>query len=119
MARARLAAVSAVGALTRLAGGRRPADAYQGPGQRRAESASAASIRQHDVEHLLSVARLLDVGDLAAAAVGDAQLGDLIVRDGVLGRDVLRADDAGDVDVADLEVDPDLLPAGDHQIAVR
>src|SRR3954454_15564847 len=119
MARPRPAAMSAVSTLTRLVGGRPPADPYHGPGQRCAEGAIAASVRQHDVEHLLSVARLLDVGDLAAAAVGNAQLGDLVVRDGVLGRDVLRTDDAGDVDVADLEVDPDLLPAVDHQVAVR
>jgi hypothetical protein len=33
--------------------------------------------RQQDVGHLLAVARLLEVGDLAAAAIGDAGLRDL------------------------------------------
>ena len=33
--------------------------------------------RQQHVEHLLAVTRLLHVGDLAAAAIGDARLRDL------------------------------------------
>ena len=33
--------------------------------------------RQQHVHHLLTVARLLDVGELAAAAIGDAGLRDL------------------------------------------
>jgi hypothetical protein len=33
--------------------------------------------RQQDVGYLLAVARLLEVGDLAAAAIGDAGLRDL------------------------------------------
>ena len=37
----------------------------------------AGSERPDGVEELLTVARLLHVGDLAAAAIGDAGLGDL------------------------------------------
>ena len=70
------------------------------------------------VGDLLAVARLLYVGDLAAAAVGHAGLGNLAERDGVVVADVLGADDAGDDEVADFEVDAHLLPALDHQIAV-
>src|SRR6185295_19958391 len=64
--------------------------------------------RQQHVEHLLAVARLLDVGDLAAAAIGDARLGDLGGFDGVVALDVLRANDAGDDELAHFEVDADL-----------
>jgi hypothetical protein len=39
--------------------------------------------------------RGLQVAERAAAAVGDAHLGDAFVRDRVVGLDVLLADDAG------------------------
>src|SRR5215470_12769248 len=42
-------------------------------------------VRPDHIEDLLAIARLLDVGDLAAAAVGDAGLGDLVVCDAVGG----------------------------------
>ena len=77
------------------------------------------SERQEDVHHLLAVARLLHVRDLAAAAIGDAGLGDLRRIDRVVGLDVLGPDDAGDDQFADLEIDADLLLALDHEIAVR
>ena len=75
--------------------------------------------RQQHVHHLLAVARLLQIGDLAAAAIGDAGLGDLAGIDGVVALDVLGANDAGDDQLADFEIDPDFLLALDHQIAVR
>jgi len=40
--------------------------------------------RQQHVHHLLAVALLLDVGDLAVAAIGDAGLRDLARIDGVV-----------------------------------
>ena len=70
-------------ALDRLADRRAPAAAALTRRSRR------GSVGQQDVERLRAVARLLHVGDLAAAAIGDAQLGDLLVGDRVLGRDVL------------------------------
>ena len=45
--------------------------------------------RQQHVHHLLAVARLLDVGDLAAATIGDAGLRDLRTVDCVVTLDVL------------------------------
>ena len=77
------------------------------------------SERQQHVHHLLAVARLLHVGDLAVAAIGDAGLRDLAGIDGVVALDVLRAHDAGDDQFAHFEIDADLLLAFDHQIAVR
>src|SRR5437868_5980967 len=57
---------------------------------------------QDGVCDLLAVARLLHIGDLAAAAVGDAGFGDLFGHDGVVRLDVLGPHDAGDDQVADL-----------------
>ena len=74
---------------------------------------------QEDVEGLLAVAGLLDVGDLAAAAIRDARLGDLGGFDRVVGFDVLGPHDAGDDQLADLEIDADLLFALDDEVAVR
>src|SRR6185437_8822665 len=71
-----------------------------GPLPLRRMSASAPGLdasgleRHQDVEELLAVARLLDVHELAVAAVGDARLCDLVERDGVDGADVLGPDDA-------------------------
>src|SRR6478735_12383941 len=62
---------------------------------------------QQYVHHLLAVARLLHVRDLAAAAIGDASLRDLGGIDGVVALDVLWTDDAGDHELADLEIDAD------------
>src|SRR5947209_9936312 len=45
--------------------------------------------RQQHIEHLLPIARLLHVGELAAAAIGDARLGDLGRVDRVVALDVL------------------------------
>src|SRR5256885_12133133 len=49
--------------------------------------------RQQDVGYLLAVARLLEVGDLAAAAIGDAGLRDLAGIDGVVALDILRSEE--------------------------
>ncbi len=46
-------------------------------GTRASTSVRIRSEGQDRVQNLLAVARLLDVGDLAAATVGDAGLGDL------------------------------------------
>ncbi len=59
-------------------------------------AASASSERQQDIHHLLAVTRLLNIGDLAAAAIGDTGLGDLGRIDRVVGLDILRPHDAGD-----------------------
>src|SRR5581483_11726308 len=53
-----------------------------------------------------------------ATAIGDARLRDLGGIDGVVALDVFRAHDAGDDQLAHLEVDPDLLLAFDDQVAV-
>jgi len=83
-----------------------------------AELADELLEREDDVVDLLAVSRLLDIGDLAPAAIGDPRLGDLVVADRVCGTDVLGPDDAAYFEIADLEIHPDLLPAGDHHIAV-
>src|SRR4051812_10542598 len=74
--------------------------------------------RQENVPHPIAVALLLDVGDLAAAAIGDARLRDLGRIDRVLALDVLRPHDAGDDQLAYFVVHPDFLPALDDEIAV-
>src|SRR3984893_17047539 len=83
------------------------------------ELAKQNSERQQHVHHLLAVARLLYVHDLAATAIGDAGLRDLARIDGVVALDVFGAHDAGDDQFADFEIDADLLLALDHEIAVR
>src|SRR5262249_5942180 len=65
------------------------------------------------------VAGLLQVSDLAAAAIGDAGLGDLVVFDRVARAHVLRADDALHRELAQLVVDAYLLLTGDHEVPVR
>ena len=62
---------------------------------------------------------LLDRTDLAAAAIGDAGLGDLVVEDAVVGANIERPHDAGDVEDPDLVVDAHLLRSGDHQVSIR
>src|SRR3546814_18094773 len=68
---------------------------------------------------LAAEAWLLNVGDLAAAAVGDPGLGHLVVADGVGRGDVGRTDHAADHDLADLEVEAHFLPAVEDHLAVR
>ena len=80
---------------------------------------NSALERQYDVHELLAVTRLLNIGDLAAAAVGDPGLGDLAGIDGVVALDVFGTDDAGDDKFAHLVVDADFLPAFDDEISVR
>ena len=50
--------------------------------------------RHQRVYCALSVAGALQIGQIAAAAISDARLGDLGVSDGVVGGDVLWTDDA-------------------------
>src|SRR5262249_16428176 len=88
-------------------------------GSRRDVGARERLEGQEHVHHLLAVARLLHVHDLAAAAIGDAGLRDLAGVDGVVALDVLGPDDTGDDQLAGLEIDADLLLAFDHQVAVR
>src|SRR3546814_12639035 len=73
---------------------------------------------EQDVEDLLAVARLLDVGDDAAATVGDAGLGDPVVGHRVGRRHVLGTNDAGDLQLPDFEVHPELLAAEDRKSVV-
>src|SRR3546814_9462015 len=70
------------------------------------------------VDDLLPVTRLLHVRDRAAATVGEAGFGDFLVGNGVPVVDVLWPDHAGELQFADLEVDPGLLPTDDHQVDV-
>ena len=69
-----------------------------------------ALVAQRPVEPR-DTARLLQVGDVPLAAIGDAGFGDLVVVDGVGRGDVLRTDDAGDLKLAMIPtVGPYLLP---------
>src|SRR6056297_2348497 len=74
---------------------------------------------QDHVEHLLAVTRLLDIGNLAPASVGDAGFGYPVIGDRVFPGDILRPDDTTDLQVAEFEVHADFLTALDDQITVR
>ena len=65
-----------------------------------------------------SPAWLLEIGDMAASAIGDASLGDLFIGNGVGGCDVLRPDDTGNLQFADFVIDANFLAAMDHKISV-
>ena len=78
----------------------------------------SGSERHDNVEHLLTIAGLLHVGDLAAAAIGDPGLGNLVIADRIVGGDVLLANDAGNLQIAHLEIDARFLPAVDDHITV-
>jgi hypothetical protein len=82
------------------------------------ENGEGNSERQQHVHHLLAVAGLLHIGDLAASAVGYAGLGDLAGCDGIVVLDVFWPHDASDDQFTHLEVDADFLLAFDHQIAI-
>jgi hypothetical protein len=75
--------------------------------------------RQQYIRDLLPPTWLLHVGDLAAATVSDAGLRDLRRVERVVVLDILRPHDAGELELADLEVDADLLLALDDEVAVR
>jgi hypothetical protein len=62
--------------------------------------------------------RLLKVGLTTTSAIGDASLGDTVISDGVVQRDVERVYDARDGQLAQLEIDANLLRSGDDKIAV-
>ena len=75
---------------------------------------------QQDIERLLAVACLLHVGDLPASPIGDARFRRSWSESMVLSLWMSsRAHDAGDDQLADLEIDAQ-LPASplDHQVAV-
>lgn len=81
--------------------------------------ASGTSEWQDGIGDLLSVAWLLDIGDLPAATVGNARAGNLVICDLVLTRDVRRSDKALHDQFTHLEVDPDLLRALDSKDTIR
>src|ERR1700722_2809485 len=92
---------------------------WNAPSARNEAAGSTLALEwRDDVEELLAVARLLVVGELAAAAIGHPRLRELVEPRRVDRADVLRAQDTGDLQLANLVVDADLLPALDHQIAV-
>ena len=72
---------------------------------------------ERDIHHLLAVARLLDIGDLAAAAVGDANWA-ILVRSTVLSIQCASSRiTPATISLAHLEIDADLLLALDHEVA--
>src|SRR5262245_32077139 len=71
------------------------------------------------VDELLPPGRLLDLHQASATAIGDARLGNFLVRDRVVGGDIHRTHDAGDVQHAHFEVDAHFLRTADHEVAVR
>ena len=74
--------------------------------------------REDDVEHLLPVAGLLEIGNLAASALGNPRFGDLVIGHGVGGGHVFRADDPGNLKLTSFEVDPEFLSAVNCHVAV-
>src|SRR5690606_3473286 len=71
----------------------------------------------HDtVGDLLAPPRLLGARDLAATAICDPRAGDAVVFDLVVPRDIRRAHDAGNLQIAQLEIDPHLLIALNGQM---
>src|SRR5579883_2417898 len=75
--------------------------------------------RQQHVHDLAAVTLLLEVTDLAVTAISDTGLRDLARIDGVVALDIFRPHDASDNQFALFVVDANLLPAFDHEIAVR
>jgi hypothetical protein len=67
--------------------------------------------RQEDIQDLVAVPRLLNIGDLAASAVTDAGFRNLLAGNRVVGGDVFRTDNAGYNQLSDFEVHPDFLAA--------
>ena len=72
-----------------------------------------------NVVDFLADARALHIGDMAAAAIGDARFRDLGVADRIVRGDVLRPHHAGDQQLADLVIDAHFLPPGNGEIAIR
>ena len=75
--------------------------------------------REQNIEDLLSVPRLLDVREVAAATIIQTCLRDLLVIDLIVVGDVLGTDDAVDHQLANLVVDPGFLAPVNDEIAVR
>lgn len=71
-----------------------------------------------DIQYLGAVPGLLDITELAPAAIGDAGLGYFFVGNCVVGSDVLAADDSGHAEFSDLVIDPDLLGGPYHEVTV-
>ena len=75
--------------------------------------------REDNVDNLLPVPRLLNVADVTTAAICDAGFSYFLERDGVAVRDVLRANDASDLKLANFEVDARFLTPVNDEVAVR
>jgi hypothetical protein len=60
----------------------------------------------------------LNIRKLAAAAVRDAGFRHAVVRDSVVARNVLRADDARDLKFTQLIIHAHFLPGGDNEVAI-
>ena len=81
--------------------------------------ASALRLEWPDgVVDLLSPRRLLKVSLTSAPAIGDAGLGDPVIGDGVVQRDVERVDDPSDGELAQLVIDAHFLRPRDDKIAI-
>ena len=62
------------------------------------------------------MARLLHVGQLAGATIGDARFRYLDMLDDIRGRNIFRAYDAGNGQDLLFKIDPDLLGIEDHHL---
>src|SRR6202021_3842486 len=71
------------------------------------------------VVELLSPPRLLKVALASTAAIGDASLGNPVISDGVVERDVERIDDPRHGQLAHLVIDAHFLRTRDDEIAIR
>jgi len=74
---------------------------------------------QDNVENLGTITRLLNIGQLAAPAIGNPKLGNLLMSDGVVRRDIFWTHDTRHIEFANLEIDPNFLATMDHEIAIR
>ena len=85
---------------------------------RRAVARTETSEWQENIHDLLAVAWLLDVCDLTTSAVGNARFSNLFRGDRIVRGNVFRADDTGNDQFPDLEVDADFLTSLNHHVAV-
>ncbi len=73
---------------------------------------------EQDIEHLLTIPGLLNIGQLPTSAVGNPCLRNLLMVDRVGRADVLGPHHTCDEKLTDLKVDTDFLPALDNEISV-